>query len=336
VKPRIEFEDVSKVYHLPLAELALGLGQTLLNRVADRHQLTTVKVAVDNVSLTIETGQRVGIIGRNGAGKSTLLKLLAGLVEPTSGEVAVEGHVTAVMTLGLGLREDLTGRENIYVDGEIQGRSRVDTDSVIEDIIEFVDIGEFIDYPVRTYSSGMKARLSFAMMIHIVPEILVIDEALSVGDAAFAVKATTKMKELCEKGKIIIIVSHGMESVVDMCNRCLWMEDGRIIMDGDPAAVTLAYVEAVRQKDEELLLYRFRRLINARSYLAGCEVVDLAVGNDRDDNTQVILKAGKDVSLQVTVRVDTLLETPDLRLRVIRLDGLPQHRPASQRLDHRP
>lgn len=322
MNPSIELRAASKVYHVQAVELALTLGQMLVGRVARQRPSWTVKVAVDNVSLSIKTGERVGIIGRNGAGKSTLLKMIAGLAEPTSGQVAVEGRITAIMTLGLGLREDLTGRENIYVDGEVQGRSRAEVDCVIEDIIEFADIGEFIDYPVRTYSSGMKARLSFATLIHIIPEILVIDEALSVGDAAFAVKATAKMKELCDKGKIIIIVSHGMESVVDMCNRCLWMEDGRIVMDGDPSSVTWAYVEAVRRRDEEVLLDRFRALVGAKSYRLGCQVIHLTARHEDDADGQVILNAGKDVSIDVVLQVDTPLKSPDLRLRIIRLDGL--------------
>src|SRR5439155_15846568 len=139
-----------------------------------------------------------------------------------------------------------------------------------------------------------KARLAFATTMHIEPEILVIDEALSVGDAAFAVKATAKIRELCEKGKIVIIVSHSMENVSDICNRCLWMEDGRIVMDGDPAVVTRAYVEAVRRRDEAVLLDRFRRLIGAKSYREGCDIVRLAVGREGGADSQVILNAGED------------------------------------------
>ena len=320
MNPGVELREVSKVYHCVAAEPAPLLRQMLVNPAKGLRRSVTTKVAVDNVSLSIGAGERVGIIGRNGAGKTTLLKMLAGLAEPSSGEIAVEGHITAIMTLGLGLREDLTGRENVYVDGEMKGRSRNEIERVIEDVIAFADLGEFIEYPVRTYSTGMKARLAFATTMHIVPQILLIDEALSVGDVAFALKATAKIRELCETGKIVVIVSHSMESVVEICNRCLWMEDGRIVMDGDPSVVTRAYVESVRRKDEEALLERFRRLVGARAYRAGCEISCLAVrhATGRD----VIVEAGKDLSLGVTLQIAPALRAPDLRLRIIRLDGL--------------
>ena len=318
--PKIQLSGVSKAYHVSTAEPLPLLRQILANPAAGMRRSVTTKVAVDNVSLSMGAGERVGIIGRNGAGKTTLLKILAGLAEPSSGEIAVEGHVTAIMTLGLGLREDLTGRENIYVDGEMKGRSRDEIERMIDDVIAFADLGEFIEYPVRTYSTGMKARLAFATTMHIVPEILLIDEALSVGDVAFALKATAQIRELCETGKIVVIVSHSMESVVDICNRCLWMEDGRIVMDGDPSAVTRAYVESVRRKDEEAVLERFRRLVGAKSYRPGCEISHLAVGHAAGGD--VIVEAGKDLLLEVTLQIGAVLGTPDLRLRIIRLDGL--------------
>src|SRR5215510_4778273 len=145
---RIELRRVSKVYEVARAGLAVPLGTAL--RAPVRLEISR-KVAIDNVSLTVEVGQRLGIVGRNGAGKTTLLKLMADLAKPSSGEVTVQGHVTAIMTLGLAIREDETGRENIYLEGEVQGRSRGEVDEVIEDIVAFAELGEFIDYPVRTY-----------------------------------------------------------------------------------------------------------------------------------------------------------------------------------------
>ena len=251
----VELDQVSKVFSAGssttgdlVAAMAGNVGQ---------DTLAGGKVAVDRLTLSIAEGERLGIVGRNGAGKSTLLHMIAGLSGPTSGSVRISGKVTSIMTLGVGLRDDLSGRENIYVDGEIQGKSRAETDSVIEQVIEFSELGEFIEYPVRTYSTGMKARLAFAMISHIDPEILIIDEALSVGDASFSVKATARILEICARGKIVILVSHGMQAIRDICNRCIYMKDGRIVMDGQPDAVTRAYIEEVREADEAELMLKF-------------------------------------------------------------------------------
>lgn len=231
----IRLKDVTKTYRLSHSQ---------------GEDASSVKVAVDSVSLAIGSGERVGIIGRNGAGKTTLLQILSGIIEPTTGEVDVKGRVTCVMTLGVGLREEASGRENIYLDGETLGYSRKEVDRYLDEVVEFAELDQFIDLPVRTYSTGMKSRLSFAMLIAAEPDILIIDEALSAGDIFFAKKASAKMAELTASGKIVIVVSHGLESITDMCERCIWMEAGRVIMDGDAESVTNAYEE--QTKDEEL------------------------------------------------------------------------------------
>ena len=237
--------------------------------------LRGTKQVLRGLSFQFAEGERVGVIGRNGAGKTTLLQLIAGIGVPTGGVLDIDGHVTAIFTLGLGLRDDLSGRENIFIDGELQGRSHAETAAVMAATVDFAELGEFIDRPVRTYSTGMKARLAFSMLVHIEPEILIIDEALSVGDANFARKATAKMRELTQRGKILIVVSHSMGAIRDMCNRCLWIDGGVIRMDGTPEAVTQAYLEEVRQLDEQVLLQRFRRQIVRESLLPGWDVVGM-------------------------------------------------------------
>jgi lipopolysaccharide transport system ATP-binding protein len=238
-----------------------------LDRVTKLYDLgADKKRAVVDVSFVVNEGERVGIIGRNGAGKTTLLRMIAGVAQPSSGTIRAVGRVTALLTLGIGLREDLTGMENIRIDGELLGRSDAETAAVTPSVVEFADLGEFIDLPVRTYSTGMKARLAFSMLVHIEPEILIIDEALSVGDARFSSKATAKMAELTRRGRIVLFVSHSMASIVDICTRCIWMDDGKIRMDGAPDVVTNAYLNEVRAADDERLLRRFRnRLIDERS-----------------------------------------------------------------------
>jgi len=282
----------------------------------------TKKVAVDSISLYIAQGTRLGIIGRNGAGKSTLLQMIAGLAAATSGTVRVTGHVTAVMTLGVGLREDLSGRENIYVDGEIQGRSRAQTDAVIEAIMAFADLGKFIDYPIRTYSTGMKARLAFAMITHVDPEILIIDEALSAGDARFASKASAKIREICSRGKIVIIVSHSMAAIRDMCNRCLWLDAGKVKLDGPPGEVCEAYLAAVRHDDEATLLAKFHRLVGSRSHQAGFELRWIELFDEDSASVRSVIECGRPVRIRCAGKVPASRRSADLRLQITRLDGL--------------
>jgi lipopolysaccharide transport system ATP-binding protein len=280
------------------------------------------KVAVADVNLTIGRGERVGIVGRNGAGKSTLLHMIAGLSSPTSGSIEIIGKVTSVMTLGVGLREDLSGRENVYIDGEIQGRSRHEIELVIDKIIAFADLGEFIEFPVRTYSTGMKARLAFSMISHIDPEILVIDEALSAGDTAFAAKAAARIREICARGKIVIVVSHSMRAIREICNRCLWMDGGRVVMDGRPKEVTAAYIDSVRATDEALLIEKFRKLIGVRSSREGWHITEVALFNGEFSEPRTVLEAGLSTRLSVKAVAPSVDVESTIRLRMTRLDGL--------------
>ena len=291
--PHIKIERVTKLFSIEATSRHEALPDFQQKHPHDASTLA----AVDGVSLEIANGERVGIIGRNGAGKSTLLHLIAGITTPSSGSIDVTGKVTAVMTLGIGLREEATGRENIYLDGEVQGVARSHIDAALDDVISFSDLGKFIDYPVRTYSTGMKARLAFSMITHLEPEILIIDEALSAGDAAFSAKATRRIKELCKRGKIVIVVSHGMGTINDICNRCLWMDAGRIEMDGKPVDVTQAYIEAVREADEKALLEKFGRDTGCRSLLTGWTLCapEILI----QDQTRQIIPVGADVIFSI-------------------------------------
>lgn len=317
MEPLIKLNAVSKIYS------QTGPSSSgLLAALASRKETAVIigKTAVDKVSLTIERGQRVGIIGKNGAGKSTLLHMIAGLSSPTNGEISVVGKVTSIMTLGIGLREDLCGRENIYVDGEIQGKSRQEVDKVINEIIDFSELGKFIDYPVKTYSTGMKARLAFSMISYLDPEILIIDEALSVGDASFASKASAKIREICARGKIVIVVSHGMQAIREICNRCLWIDDGRVVMDGTPDSVTKSYIEAVRHEDEAALLAKFKMLLGARSHKAGYEVRDVQLLNGLERSPRNLIETGTALCVNITAMQPDKNENNKIRIRITRLD----------------
>ena len=278
------------------------------------------KKAVDGVSFSLREGERLGLIGPNGAGKTTLLQLLAGISEPSGGSLHVDGHVTAIFTLGMGLRDDLAGLENIYVEGELQGRSREQTRAVVDEIVAFAELGEFIDRPVRTYSTGMKARLAFSTIVHIEPEILIIDEALSVGDARFAAKATQKMRELTQKGRILILVSHSMGSITDMCTRCIWLQDGAMRQDGAPKQVTDAYLQEVREKDNAGLLKRFQRDVVHQSLAPGWDVAELSMLSPEGLAASTLV-TGDPATLGAQVAGEAGARF-DARLRVERLDGL--------------
>lgn len=238
------------------------------------------RAALSGLSLSIEDGERVGIIGQNGAGKSTLLQIISGILAPTSGEMSISGKVTAILTLGSGLREDLSGRENIYLDFELHGKSKRGSEDDVEAVIEFAELGKFIDFPMRTYSTGMKARLAFSLVAHVEPEILIIDESLSVGDAAFSAKAGKRIKQLCDQGAIVIIASHSMYSINELCSRCLWLDKGHLVMDGHPETVTRAYSDSVRVRDENDVLEKFKKSDGTHQLAKGFKLSELYLISD--------------------------------------------------------
>lgn len=204
-------------------------------------------MALDGVSFNVLKGETVGIVGTNGAGKSTLLKIITGVLTPSEGEVVVNGKVSALLELGAGFNQEYTGVENIYLNGRMMGYSKQEMDERVEGIIEFADIGDFIDQPVKTYSSGMFARLAFAVAINVEPDILIVDEALSVGDIFFQNKCFTKFAELKEKGVTILFVSHDIESVRQMCSRALWLDHGQMRAFGDATSICDMYMDEKRK-----------------------------------------------------------------------------------------
>lgn len=312
----IRVRDVSKVF--ALSDHGGGPVSLVKALQTGKREVTTRHVqALDSISFEVGEGERVGIIGRNGAGKTTLLSIIAGLTEPSSGRVEVEGDLHAMLTIGTVLREDMTGRDNIFLDAAVHGRNRQQVDQIAGEMIEFAELGEFIDRPVRTYSSGMKARLAFAMGAFISPDILVIDETLSVGDAFFAEKATRRMREVAASGRIVLVVSHGLGSIVEMCSRCLWIDNGRLVMDGQPQVVTKAYQLAVHHADEAELRRKFEGIATSRS---GSLMRDVEIIQRGQACTASVLAM---VPLQIVVqgRVDPERPANDLRIVLTRVDG---------------
>ncbi|MCI5602587.1 MAG: ABC transporter ATP-binding protein [Lachnospiraceae bacterium] len=192
-------------------------------------------VALNDISFEIKKGEMLGIIGKNGAGKSTVLKIITGVLTPTSGKVEINGKISALLELGAGFNPEYTGLENVYLNGTMIGFTREEMDNKIDDIISFADIGDFINQPVKTYSSGMFARLAFAVAINVEPDILIVDEALSVGDVFFQAKCYKKLEDLKNSGKTILFVTHDMGSVMKYCNRAIIFNHGSIVAEGEPA-----------------------------------------------------------------------------------------------------
>jgi lipopolysaccharide transport system ATP-binding protein len=197
--------------------------------------------ALENLTFTLNDGDRVGLLGHNGAGKSTLLRLLSGVYAPSSGIAKINGEIGSLIDISLGIDPEATGRENIFVRGTLLGMTKSEIANKLDEIIEFSELGEFIDMPVRTYSTGMHLRLAFAVSTTVRPEILIMDEWLSVGDEGFKLKAEARMTELVKATNILVIASHSQELVMHTCNRVIWLEHGKIRMDSDPETVTRAY-----------------------------------------------------------------------------------------------
>lgn len=199
--------------------------------------------ALRDVDLTVFKGEAVGIVGRNGSGKSTLLKVISRILFPTRGRVQLYGRISPLLELGSGFHPELTGRENIYLNGAILGFPRAAVEARVDDIIDFAEIGQFIDSPVRTYSSGMSTRLGFAIASHVDPDILVIDEVLAVGDTAFQEKCKTRIQQFQAQGTTILLVAHAMQSIRETCSRVIWLDKGHLMQDGTPDEVTTAYLK---------------------------------------------------------------------------------------------
>lgn len=237
----IEVIGASKVY--PIYEKSHHRLMQMLSPPRDKARWSKKFPALTEVSFKVARGEVVGVVGRNGSGKSTLLQMVCGTLTPTVGVVHVRGRIAALLELGAGFNAEFTGRENVYVYGAVLGLSRDELDRKFQDIAEFADIGEFIDQPVKTYSSGMYVRLAFAVATNVVPDILVVDEALAVGDAKFQAKCFARLRSMRDAGTSILFVSHSTEQIVTHCDRAILLEGGRMIMDGAPKDVVNRYLD---------------------------------------------------------------------------------------------
>ena len=252
--PAIELTHVSKIYRRYSGRQFATLKSALLQRsiLKDLQAAETFPALVD-VSFTVPKGCTYGVIGRNGSGKSTALKLVAGITKPTEGTVTVDGRISALIELGAGFHPEISGRENVFINGIMLGLSKREIETRFDEIVDFAELREFIDAPVKTYSSGMYMRLGFAVAIHVDPDVLLVDEVLAVGDEGFTHKCLDKFAEFRRRGKTILLVTHSLGLVERFCDEALWIDHGRAQGHGDPKRIVDAYLTAVEKSEDALL-----------------------------------------------------------------------------------
>ena len=240
----IKVENISKIYRIynsPKEQFLEIVSKGRKNYGRDHY-------ALDQISFEVKEGEILGIIGVNGSGKSTLLKIITGVLQPSTGKVSVNGRISALLELGAGFNPEYTGLENIYFSGMVMGFSHKEMEYKVPGIIDFADIGEFIYQPVKTYSSGMLVRLAYAVAVSIEPDILIVDEALAVGDVYFQMKSMSKMEELFRKGKTVIFVSHDTASVRKLCNTAIYLDKGKIVAKGTAKEIVDMYETRAREE----------------------------------------------------------------------------------------
>ena len=294
----LQVQNVSKLYRLYKKPF-----DRLLGRVATEFW------ALRDVSLSVDRGEVFGVVGPNGSGKSTLLQIVSGILEPTRGRVITRGRIAALLELGAGFNPEFTGRENVFLNGEILGISRRDMERVFPEIEKFAEIGSFVDRPVKEYSSGMYVRLAFATAIHVDPEILIVDEALAVGDAIFANRCIKKFEDLKKRGVTVLFVSHDLGLVKRLSDRAALMVDGRVAAYGSPSEVVNRYVGLVLEREQQQPRQEETPAGTYRHGDGASRVVDVTLIDVRGTETRSLVP-GEPVTIRVRARAEKELEDP--------------------------
>jgi ABC-type polysaccharide/polyol phosphate transport system ATPase subunit len=316
--PTIEVSQVSKRYRIGSSVPTL---RTLLSDWKhDKSQ--NYHWAVRDLNFQLGKGEALGIIGPNGAGKTTILKLLSKVTYPTSGEIQVNGRFSSLIELGAGFHPDLTGRDNIYLNGVILGMGRAEIDSRFQKIVEFAGIGAYLDTPVKRYSSGMYARLGFSVAAHVNPEILLVDEVLAVGDMAFQRKCYDYMIKLIEKGTTLIFVSHNLNAIQKVCSRCLVMYRGNKVFDGPTSEATAEYSNILRQAARDYVEPNetIEKGISQRIMTHAAVIEDVKIFN-RNGNPSVSFDTGEQVLVKAKIRFDQNAPSPVFACTIFNPDG---------------
>ena len=301
-----------KLYQKPQDRLKEALGLT-------RKKLYKENYALKGIDLTIKQGETVGIIGTNGSGKSTILKIITGVLNPTSGSLAVNGRISALLELGAGFNMEYNGIENIYLNGTMMGFSEKEISEKLQDILEFADIGDYVYQPCKTYSSGMFVRLAFAVAINIEPEILIVDEALSVGDVFFQAKCYHKFEEFKKMGKTILFVSHDLSSIAKYCDRVILLNKGILLGEGNPKEMIDTYKQVLvgqyvdgNEEEEEAKEERKSPGINDKALEYGTksgEIIEFYLADKNETKTNAIIK-GEEFSLFMKVKFHKAIQAP--------------------------
>ena len=278
--------------------------------------------ALRGISFDIAQGEVVGLVGSNGAGKSTLLRLIAGVSEPTSGSLVVNGDVHAVLEIATGLLVDRSGRDNIHYMGGLYGASAEETREREASIVEFAGLGEFIDHPVRAYSSGMKSRLAFSIVTSGEFDVLLIDEALSVGDVGFALRCRKRIHELCRRGATVVLVSHALESIREMCDRVIWLHEGQIAGDGDPDEVVEAYRAVAHEQAQREYARSFALLEKTSAGNSGVVVEGLSATTSPGGTAVHLFRLDEPFVVEAVVSSNRTLDPVSARIDLVRSDGL--------------
>ncbi len=248
MEPPIVLREVSKSF-VVRHNVVTDLKVTFLGLFHERHREKRGSFwALRDITLDIPTGETLGLIGLNGSGKSTLLRIIAGIFAPTAGEVRTTGRIATMIELGVGFHPELTGRENVYLNASLYGLTRREIDAIYENIVAFAELEDFVDAPLKTYSSGMQMRLGFAVTTHLDPDVLLVDEVLAVGDEHFQQKCLAKMAACRKRGKTLVFVSHSLPLVEEVCDRVSWLHEGRIRETGEPARVIADYKALVAER----------------------------------------------------------------------------------------
>ena len=328
----IRLEDVSVRYRVPHERYAT-LKEHAIRRLQRRVQYDDFW-ALRGINLEVRQGEVVGIVGRNGAGKSTLLKAIARVLRPTHGRVWISGRVAPLLEFGAGFHPELTGRENVFLNGALLGFSHAQMEAKFKCIVDFAELWDFIDAPLRTYSSGMVARLGFAVATDVEPDILIVDEVLSVGDAAFQKKSAERMHGFRAAGATILFVSHSLEAVRSLCDKAVWLDNGRVVVSGNTDQVIESYLASVAAKEETRLAAEHAQVAQQDHWGSGDVTISDVHFLDANGRERHVFFPGEPMRARIRYQAQRRIEKPVFGVAIYRSDGIHVNGPNTRFADY--